>query len=108
MSPLPWIVSPLVGALIGYATNYLAVRMIFRPEKPVNVLGIKIQGLLAKRQRELAESIGRVVGDHLVRHEDVVKALDALDIEGLAGKALDRGLEPKLAELRRMPLVGAF
>ncbi|MFW5830079.1 MAG: DUF445 domain-containing protein, partial [Planctomycetota bacterium] len=30
-----WILMPLIGALIGYATNWLAIRMLFRPRRPV-------------------------------------------------------------------------
>jgi uncharacterized membrane protein YheB (UPF0754 family) len=54
--------------------------MIFRPIRPVRVLGIRVQGLLGKRQGDLARSIGRVVGGHLVQHEDIVKALRGLDL----------------------------
>lgn len=104
----PWILLPLVGALIGYATNRLAVRMIFRPIEPRRVLGMKFQGLIGRRQDELAKSIGAVVGDHLVRHEDLAGALDAVDLEGVVDKAFERGLAPKIDELRKLPLVGGF
>ncbi len=103
-----WIGVPLLGGLIGYVTNWLAVKMIFRPIQPVAILGIRVQGLIGRRQQELAESIGRVVGDHLVQHEDVVRSLDKVDIERLFREVLDRGLAPKLAELRSLPLIGGF
>ncbi|MEL6714072.1 MAG: DUF445 family protein, partial [Planctomycetota bacterium] len=61
---LPWLLLPLVGALIGYGTNRLAVRMIFRPIEPVRILGFRVQGLIGRRQAEIARSIGGVVGDH--------------------------------------------
>ena len=99
---------PLVGALIGYGTNRLAVGMIFRPIEPRNVLGLRIQGLVGRRQKDLARSIGAVVGDHLVRPEDLRGALDAIDLESLVDRAFASGLEPKLAEMRRLPLVGTL
>jgi uncharacterized membrane protein YheB (UPF0754 family) len=104
----PWIMLPAVGALIGYGTNYLAVRMIFRPVKPVRILGLTFQGLVPRRQAELAASVGRVVGDHLVSHEDMLEALGRIDLGALVEAALDKGLAPKLAEYPRMPFVGAF
>ncbi len=104
----PWIMLPGVGALIGYGTNYLAVRMIFRPVKPVRVLGMTFQGLVPRRQAELAKSIGRVVGDHLFSHDDMVGALGKLDLAALVESAFDKGLAPKIAEYQRMPFVGAF
>lgn len=104
----PWILLPGVGALIGYGTNYLAVRMIFRPIKPVRCLGFTLQGLVPRRQAELAASIGRVVGDHLFSHDDMVDALAHIDLGALVNVAFDKGLAPKIAELQRLPLVGAF
>jgi len=105
---MPWIVMPLVGALIGYGTNRLAVGMIFRPIEPRRILGIQVQGLVGRRQKELARSIGAVVGDHLLRPEDLRGALDAFDLEKLVDRAFEAGLEPKIAELKRLPLVGSF
>jgi len=104
----PWIMLPAVGALIGYGTNYLAVRMIFRPVLPVRVLGFTFQGLVPRRQAELAASVGRVVGDHLFSHEDMLEALGRIDLGALVETALDKGLAPKIAEYQRMPFVGAF
>ncbi|MEM6674892.1 MAG: DUF445 family protein [Planctomycetota bacterium] len=105
---LPWILLPLLGALIGYGTNRIAVGMIFRPIEPKRVLGVTVQGLIGRRQKDLARSIGEVVGDHLVRPEDLNGALEKLDLESFVDRAFASGLEPKIAELRRMPLVGTF
>ena len=99
---------PLVGGAIGYVTNRLAVMMIFRPYQPRTFLGVRFQGLVGRRQAELAESIGRVVGDHLIGHQDVVRALEKLDLERLVGTAIERGLQPKIDELRRLPFLGSF
>ncbi len=103
-----WIAVPLLGGLIGYVTNRIAVKMIFRPIRPVSVLGLKVQGLIGRRQRELAESIGRVVGDHLVQAKDVTAAFDRIDLESLFGDVLDHGLAPKLEEFKSLPLIGGF
>lgn len=108
MPAAAWIVPPLLGAAIGYLTNRLAVRMIFRPIRPVRILGLRLQGLIGRRQGELATRIGQVVGDHLVQHEDLARALRQIDLERFLGDALERGLAPRLAELRRAPFVGSF
>ncbi|MFT5284203.1 MAG: uncharacterized membrane protein YheB (UPF0754 family) [Planctomycetota bacterium] len=103
-----WIVVPLLGGVIGYVTNRLAVKMIFRPIKPINILGVKIQGVIGRRQAELAKSIGRVVGDHLVQSDDIMKGMKNVDLEPLLTKAIDRGLESKVEQLRALPLIGSF
>ena len=103
-----WITLPLIGAVIGLVTNWIAVKMIFRPLRPVNVLGLRLQGLVPRRQQELARSIGRVVGSHLVEHKDIVRGFEALDFDALLGKVIERGLAPKIQELRTLPLIGGF
>lgn len=73
---LLWITLPLVAALIGWFTNFLAVRMIFRPYREVKILGIRIQGLLPKRKKEFAKSIGATVEEHLISTDDIAELLD--------------------------------
>ena len=112
MPPAPdiwtWITLPAIGGLIGWMTNWLAVKMIFRPVKPRRILFFRIQGLVPRRQQELAKAIGNVVGNHLVEHKDVVKSLNKLDFGGILGRVLDTGLGPKIQELRSLPLIGGF
>lgn len=103
-----WIGVPLLGGIIGYVTNWLAVKMIFRPIDPVSILGFRVQGLIGKRRAELADSIGKVVGDHLVSHEDVVKTFAKIDFNGVIRDVVDGAIGPKLAELRNLPMIGAF
>ncbi|MDQ0287444.1 uncharacterized membrane protein YheB (UPF0754 family) [Desulfofundulus luciae] len=66
---------PVVGALIGWLTNWLAVRLIFRPYKPVRVLGYTIQGVVPKRRGELARVIGRVIEEQLLPKERLLNYL---------------------------------
>lgn len=112
MPPVPdlwtWITIPAIGGLIGWSTNWIAVKMIFRPIRARRLLGFKVQGLVGRRQQDLAKAIGRVVGEHLVEHKDVVRALNKLDFHGLLAGVLDRGLGPKIQELRGLPLIGGF
>ena len=112
MPPAPdiwtWVAIPAIGGLIGFTTNWLAVKMIFRPVKPRRFLFFKMHGLIARRQQDLAKAIGNVVGKHLVEHKDVIKSLNHLDFGGILGKVLDKGLGPKIQELRSLPLIGGF
>lgn len=78
--------TPLVGALIGWFTNYLAVKMIFRPQNPVQfpVIGLTLQGLIPKRKAEIAHSLGEVIERDLVSLDELTKEL----ADGFAGTAL--------------------
>lgn len=103
-----WITIPAIGALIGFSTNWLAVKMIFRPLEPKRLLFFRLHGLVPRRQQELSKAIGRVVGTHLVEHKDIVRGLNKLDFEGILSVVLDKGLGPKVEELRNLPLIGGF
>lgn len=93
MNPGLWLV-PIIGALIGWFTNYLAVKMIFRPQKPVVIpgLGLVIQGVLPKRKGEIARSLGEIVARELVDFDDIAEQIsDRLQkediVNALAGQA---------------------
>lgn len=64
----------LIGALIGGFTNYLAIKMLFRPYQPIYVFGKKLPftpGLIPKRRAELAEQMGKMVVEHLLTVESI-------------------------------------
>jgi len=103
-----WIISPCVGAVIGYVTNSIAVVMIFRPHQPRGLLGFRLHGLVPKRQADLAKKIGEVVGTHLVAHEDLVAVFERIDLRPMIEGLLEHALDKKVAELRKLPMVGAF
>lgn len=75
---LRYLSGPLVGALIGYLTNYLAVKMLFRPYKAKYIGKWKIPftpGVIPKRKPQLAKSIGKAVEEKLLTNEDVQRAI---------------------------------
>ena len=69
---------PLIGAVIGYFTNYLAVKMLFRPRKEIKIGGKTLPftpGVIPKGKPRLARVIGRTVADTLITGEDIRKSL---------------------------------
>lgn len=64
----------VIGALIGWMTNVLAIRLLFRPIHPLRIplTPFVLQGLIPKRKGEIAESIGDVVGQELLSAESIV------------------------------------
>ncbi|WIV11412.1 DUF445 family protein [Proteiniborus sp. MB09-C3] len=63
-----------IGALIGWITNLIAIRLLFRPFHPVKIplLNYSIQGLIPKRRDEIAKSIGNVIEQELLSLEEIV------------------------------------
>lgn len=69
---------PVIGAIIGYATNWIAVKMLFRPHKEVRVMGWKLPftpGVIPKGQGRLARAVGRAVEEQLLTREVLEEAL---------------------------------
>lgn len=62
-----------VGAIIGWLTNVLAIKMLFRPIRPIviPVLNITIQGLIPKRRQDISRSIGEVVEKELISINEI-------------------------------------
>ncbi|MDH3492092.1 MAG: DUF445 family protein [Acidobacteriota bacterium] len=67
----------IFAAVHGYAAAWLAVRMLFRPRRPIKVLGITIfpQGMIPRHRERLANAIGKAVGQELVSQETVLEHL---------------------------------
>jgi uncharacterized membrane protein YheB (UPF0754 family) len=89
-----YLIPPVVGGLIGWGTNWLALKMLFRPVKPFKIGPWAIQGVIPKRQDALARNLGEMVERELVSHHDLAKAL--------SNPALLESLRPLIhAEARR-------
>ena len=75
---LALISGPVVGALIGLVTNYIAVKMLFRPYQARYIGKLRIPftpGIIPRRQQALAGALGHMIADTLVREEDLQNAL---------------------------------
>jgi len=66
---------PFIGALIGWFTNYIAIKMLFHPREEVRFFLVPIQGVFPKRQRDFARKLGRIVSEELVSVQDITKHL---------------------------------
>lgn len=78
MMILKLIAGPVIGSVIGYFTNYIAVKMLFKPLRPVYIGKKKMPftpGLIPKRKDELAEAVGRAVSEKLLTGEDLAQAI---------------------------------
>ncbi len=83
---------PTVTALIGWLTNWAAVKMIFSPEKFVGIGPIGWQGILPRNSRGFAKSVARTLTGNLLSARDLAGRLDPVKMEALFGKGLDQEL----------------
>lgn len=68
--PANWTL-PAFGFVVGYATNWLALWLIFEPKTPRKFLGMTIQGLFHRRQKEIAKEFGDVVSQRVFNNENI-------------------------------------
>jgi uncharacterized membrane protein YheB (UPF0754 family) len=72
---------PLIGAFIGWITNFIAIKMLFHPRRPVKVLFLTFQGIFPKNKPRIANKLGTVVQRDLINFSDIkdrLKDPDAL------------------------------
>jgi len=79
----PWWFLPVTGAIVGWATNWLALRMVFKPLHPKRMFFVTWHGLFLKRQNEVADEYARFFASQILRAETLMDAV-------LRGPASDR------------------
>jgi len=100
---------PVISALIGWLTNLLAVKMIFRPRKQITFMGIKIEGLIPKRKSDLARKIGETVENELISHKDIKQAINNPKFHEEVSTIVRKKVEDFFSEkLAANPLVAMF
>ena len=105
---LQFLMMVAVGTLIGWFTNYLAIKLLFRPYKEMNFFFFKIQGLIPKRRDEISENIADVVEKELISVDDIENKLKEVEFDdGIIEKVLDKLVEEKLKKsiLEKNPLL---
>jgi len=110
MTHIMFWLQPLIAAFTGWFTTWIAIYMLFHPRNPIKFMGITIQGIFPKRQRQVAEKLGAVVARELIHFDEIAAQLK--DPEMLHGlnpvieKHLDNFLQVKLKE--KLPIISMF
>lgn len=81
-SDLMLVLLPLITALIGWITNWTAIRMLFRPRTPIKLFpGFALQGLIPRRQPELADRLAAIVEAELINQHVIGQELGRIDLD---------------------------
>jgi uncharacterized membrane protein YheB (UPF0754 family) len=99
----------LLAGLHGWFTNWLAIKLLLKPVHPINILGFKIQGLLPRRQADLAERISEAISREFLKEEDIMVFLKKIEpAKAMRQLILDKW-EEKVGEfLATMPFLSMF
>ena len=101
---------PVISAFIGWVTNWVAIKMLFHPREPKKILGITIQGIFPKRQKQFAEKLGKLVSDEFLSFEDIEQKISSPDnlkkIMPMIENHIDDFLRNRLSV--EMPVISMF
>ena len=101
---------PFISAFIHWLTIWMALKLLFHPRQPRKILGFTLHGVFPKRQRQIAESLGKIVGQELLSFGDIESAItkpeNVRKILPLAEAHIDNFLRNKLKE--SMPMISMF
>ena len=110
MTNIMFWLQPLISMFIGWITTWVAIKMLFHPRDPVRFLGITIQGVFPKRQRQVAEQLGKIVAKELIHFDEIAAMLKDPDqlnaLTPTIEKHLDNFLHVKLKE--KLPIISMF
>ena len=100
----------LISGAIGWITNWIAIKMLFRPHKEINLGLFKIQGLIPKRRAEIGSGIANIIQNELISVKDVISNIDREEfskrLNSLIDEVLDKNLKKKVKE--KFPLLQMF
>ena len=105
-----FLVMILISGAIGWITNWIAIKMLFRPHKEINFGLFKIQGLIPKRRAEIGSGIANIIQNELISVKDVISNIDREEfskrLNALIDEVLDKNLKKKVKE--KFPFLQMF
>jgi uncharacterized membrane protein YheB (UPF0754 family) len=107
----PWLLLiPVISGFIGWVTNWVAIKMLFHPRKPIRLLGITIQGIFPKRQEQFAIKLGKLVSEQLLSFKDIEQKIVSPEnlqkLMPVVESHVDDFLRKKLADV--FPVISMF
>jgi uncharacterized membrane protein YheB (UPF0754 family) len=100
----------LIGSLIGWITNYFAIKMLFRPYREINLFFFKIQGVIPKRRHEIGMRIADTIKNQVISMEDILKSLDKEQLGQKLEEIVDNILKGRIKEeiIKKFPMAAMF
>ncbi len=108
MTIYKYLLPPLIGAVIGWVTNYAAIKLLFKPHSPRKILGITFQGLIPKRRKEIAATIAHAIEKEILSKEDIASMLGNIDWKREVTHVMEEVVDKRLgsSKLKRVPVIG--
>lgn len=103
------ILTPFITAGIGWLTNWVAIQMLFHPHKPFHIFFWKWQGLIPRRQNQLAREAAEIIEREILQQHSILHEIRKIELTPYLNKATRKIIWERVGpELRAIPLLGSF
>ncbi len=99
---------PLISAVIGWLTNYIAIKMLFKPYIPVRIMGVTFHGVLPKRRNVFAKGLAKTIEEELLSSKDISEILEGSGWEDEVEQAVEGIIKKAIRpdSVKKFPIVG--
>jgi Uncharacterized protein conserved in bacteria len=103
------ILTPFVTAAIGWFTNWVAIKMLFHPRVPQRIFFWKWQGLIPRRQNQLARESAEIIEREILQQHMILREIRKIELAPYLEEAAHRLVWERIGpQLRAIPLLGSF
>ena len=103
------ILTPFITAAIGWLTNWVAIKMLFHPGKPMQILIWKWRGLIPRRQQQMAAEAAEIIEREIIQQNVIVNEIKKIDLQPYLEEAAHKVVWNRIGpQLQAIPLIGGF
>ncbi len=108
-SQILFILTPFITAVIGWLTNWVAIQMLFHPRQPMRIFFWKWQGLIPRRQLQLAQESAEIIEREILQQHMILNEIKKIELGPYLETAAHSLVWERIGpQLRAIPLLGSF
>lgn len=108
-STIVLILTPFITAAIGWFTNWVAIQMLFHPREPMRIFFWKWQGLIPRRQEQLAAEAAEIIEREIMQQHMIVHEIRKIELGPFLEEAAHKVVWERIGpQLKAIPLLGGF
>jgi uncharacterized membrane protein YheB (UPF0754 family) len=103
------LLTPFLTAAIGWLTNWVAIQMLFHPRQPRRLLWIQWQGLIPRRQQQLAAEAAAIIEREILQQHMILHEIKKVELGPYLQEAAHKLVWDRIGpQLQSIPLLGSF
>lgn len=99
-----WWILPFFGFLVGYVTNWIALKLVFEPQQPKRIGPFTLQGLFHKRQPEVSAAFANMVSSQILNADNIVRTVTTGETGAKVLEIVDHRIDELVAKYEQHPM----